>query len=371
MERQQGPLENLGVNQTMPNHDFWSAQRVFLTGHTGFKGSWTARWLARMGAVQTGYSRAPETDPALFPQLDIPNMISVIGDICNPAPLAEAVRSCDPTIAIHMAAQPLVRRSYREPLETYTTNVIGTLNVLEALRHAQNLKAILVITTDKVYRNDDSGHPFREDDPLGGHDPYSSSKAACEEVVSCYRQSFYDNAGIALASARAGNVVGGGDWSEDRLVPDIWRAMDRGDAVVLRNPASVRPWQHVLDPVSGYLDYVEAMASEGWSELPRALNFAPAADSPMTVQEVTETLGAAMGLEKPWELAEGAQPVEMKLLTLDASLAARSIGWSPQLTNRQAIEWTANWIKQTRGGTPAQVAVDAQIDAYEALRANR
>lgn len=352
----------------MPTRDFWSKQRVFLTGHTGFKGSWMARWLSRMGAVQTGYARAPETDPALFPQLEIPRLTSVIGDICDPAPLAAAVKACDPTIGIHMAAQPLVRRSYREPAETYASNVMGTLNVLDSLRlHGPNLKAVLVVTTDKVYRNDDSGQAFKENDALGGHDPYSSSKAACEEVVSCYRQSYYEEAGVPLVSARAGNVVGGGDWSEDRLVPDIWRAMVRGDPVVLRNPASVRPWQHVLDPVSGYLDYIEAAASGKFADMPRALNFAPAADSPMTVQEVTEALGSAMDLDKPWELAEGAQPVEMKLLTLDATLATKSIGWEPQLTGRQAVEWTAEWIRQTRGNVSAQEAVDAQIDQYEAL----
>lgn len=352
----------------MPTRNFWSDQRVFLTGHTGFKGSWTARWLSRMGATQVGYAREPITTPALFPALDIPGLTSVIGDICNPSPLSAAVKACDPTIAIHMAAQPLVRLSYREPTETYASNVMGTLNVLDALRlSAPNLKAVLVVTTDKVYRNDDSGHAFREDDALGGHDPYSSSKAACEEVVSCYRQSYYDEVGIPLVSARAGNVVGGGDWSEDRLVPDIWRAMVGGNPVELRNPLSVRPWQHVLDPVSGYLDYLEAIATGNWADQPRALNFAPAADSPMTVQEVTETLGAALGIDKPWTLAEGAQPAEMKLLTLDASLAARSIGWKPKLTGRQAIEWTAEWMRRTQNDVSPQDAVDTQIDQYEAL----
>lgn len=353
----------------MPNKDFWAGQRVFLTGHTGFKGSWAALWLARMGAVTTGYALAPETDPALFDRLGpIEGLTSVIGDIRTPAPLAQAVVDCDPTIAIHMAAQPLVRRSYREPAATYDTNVMGTLNVLEALRKAPNLRAVLVITTDKVYRNDDSGHAFREDDPLGGHDPYSSSKAACEEVVSCYRQSYFDEMGVALASARAGNVVGGGDWSEDRLVPDIWRAMVKGEAVTLRNPASVRPWQHVLDPVSGYLDYAEALAS-GRADLPRALNFAPPADAPMTVQQVTETLGAAMGVARPWELAQGTQPVEMKLLTLDASLAGRSIGWRPRLTGRKAIEWSAEWYLAMHKGGDARALTEAQIARYEDLPA--
>ncbi|UDY23109.1 CDP-glucose 4,6-dehydratase [Nocardioides sp. Kera G14] len=352
----------------MPTREFWAGQRVFLTGHTGFKGSWASRWLSKLGATQTGYALAPDSEPALFPLLDTPGLTSVIGDIRDPEPLAAAVAACDPTIAIHMAAQPLVRLSYREPAATYATNVMGTLNVLEALRHhAPSLKAVLVITTDKVYANDNSGHAFVEEDRLGGHDPYSSSKAACEEVVSSYRQSFYDEKGVRLATARAGNVIGGGDWSEDRLIPDIWRAMDRGEAVVLRNPDSVRPWQHVLDPVSGYLDYVEAMTTDQWATLPRALNFAPVPDSPMTVREVTESLGDAMGIEHPWLLAEGAQPVEMKLLTLDASLANRAIGWRPRLTGREAVEWTADWIRATRGGESAEAAVDAQIRQYEEL----
>lgn len=354
----------------MPNAVFWKAQRVLLTGHTGFKGSWAARWLSRLGAVQTGFALPPETSPSLHSKLGpIHGLTSVLGDIRDTVALRKAVEQCNPTIAIHMAAQPLVRRSYREPAQTYEINVQGTLNVLEALRGARNLRAVLVITTDKVYRNDDSGIPFKEDSPLGGHDPYSSSKAACEEVVSCYRQSFYDASGVALATARAGNVVGGGDWSEDRLVPDIWRAMMRHESVQLRHPESVRPWQHVLDPVSGYLDYVEAMASDRWPLLPRALNFAPAADDAMTVREVTEKLAGVIGMERPWELAEGQHPVESKLLTLDASLASHTIGWRPQLTGRQAIEWTADWIKATRSGDSELAAVDSQIDQYEALLA--
>lgn len=356
----------------MPTPDFWSHQRVFLTGHTGFKGSWTGRWLSKLGAVQTGYALAPETTPALFPMLETSGLTSVINDVCAAESLNRAVAECDPTVAIHMAAQPLVRRSYSEPTKTFATNVMGTLNLLESLRHhAPSLKAVLVITTDKVYLNDNSGHSFVEDDRIGGHDPYSSSKAACEEVVSSYRQSFYDPAGIPLATARAGNVIGGGDWSEDRLIPDFRRAMDAGECVVLRNPESVRPWQHVLDPVSGYLDYVEAMVSDVWSDLPRALNFAPVPDSPMTVREVTEELAAAMGLEPQWVLDEGDHPVEMKMLTLDASLAYRTIGWSPQLTGRQAVGWTADWIRSTRAGTSAPSAVDAQIEDYERLLQSR
>ncbi|MDZ4309652.1 MAG: CDP-glucose 4,6-dehydratase [Cypionkella sp.] len=351
----------------MPDKNFWDGQRVLLTGHTGFKGSWTALWLSQMGAEVLGYALVPETKPALFDLLSpVPGLNSVVGDIRDPAPLNSAVADFSPTLAIHMAAQPLVRRSYREPVETYGVNVMGTAHVLEALRRVQGLKAALVITTDKVYRNDDSGRAFREVDPLGGHDPYSSSKAACEEVVSSWRQSYFESLGIPLATARAGNVVGGGDWSEDRLVPDIWRAMVEGKSVILRNPESVRPWQHVLDPVSGYLTYVEALAS-GRRDLPHTLNFAPAADSPMTVREVTETLGAGLGIEKPWQLAEGAQPVEMKLLTLDASLAAHTIGWRPLLTGRQAIEWSAEWYLARHRGEDVKAKTVAQIQRYEAL----
>ncbi len=352
----------------MPNRDFWSKQRVFLTGHTGFKGSWTALWLARMGAKVHGYSLAPETTPNLHDLIgNATGMTSTIGDIRDVLALQQAVDACDPTVAIHMAAQPLVRRSYREPAETYDVNVMGTLHVLNALRRAPHLRAILVVTTDKVYMNDNSGRPFIETDPLGGHDPYSSSKAACEELVSCYRQSYFEEAGIRLTTARAGNVVGGGDWSEDRLIPDIWRAMLAGQPVTLRNPGSTRPWQHVLDPVSGYLDYVEALASDAAVALPNALNLAPATDSPMNVQAVTETLGKALGMHETWRLDEGDNPAEMTMLTLDASLATRALGWRPRLTGRQAVEWSADWYIRQHQGQDATVLTLAQIDEYEGL----
>lgn len=362
-------MEDLELS--MPNHDFWKEQRVFLTGHTGFKGGWTALWLSKLGATQHGYALQPETEPSLHSLVgEVDGLTSVIGDIRDPVHLSAAVTACDPTIAIHMAAQPLVRRSYREPAETYASNVMGTLNVLEALRNAPNLRAILVITTDKVYRNNDSGQPFQEDDPLGGHDPYSSSKASCEEVVACYRQSYFDQSGIHLATARAGNVIGGGDWSEDRLIPDIWRAMLAGEAVTLRNPNSVRPWQHVLDPVSGYLDYVEALASSSLGTLPPALNFAPAPSAPMSVQTIAETLGTALGISAPWTLQDGVHPVEMKLLTLDASLAEKTIDWRPKLSAQQAVEWSAAWYLDQHQGADAKRLCLSQIEAYEHLTAH-
>ncbi|MFG1275645.1 CDP-glucose 4,6-dehydratase [Xanthobacter flavus] len=347
---------------------FWASQRVFLTGHTGFKGSWLAFWLDRLGADVSGYALAPETVPDLHSILHPGSGVrSTFGDILDVPALAAAVAESDPTVAIHMAAQPLVRRSYREPAETFAANVTGTLNVLEALRKAPNLKAVLVITTDKVYRNDDSGHAFCEDDPLGGHDPYSSSKVACEEVVSCYRQSFYADMGVELATARAGNVVGGGDWSEDRLVPDLWRALQKGEEVVLRNPLSTRPWQHVLDPVSGYLLYTEKLAGEGGAKLPRALNFAPRPDQPLTVQAVTEIMAARLHLDKGWRLAEGFQPVEMKLLQLDASLASGSLGWQPRMTGSQAIEWTADWYIAMHRREDVRALTARQLADYQGM----
>ncbi|ESQ89437.1 CDP-glucose 4,6-dehydratase [Asticcacaulis benevestitus] len=347
---------------------FWAQQRVFLTGHTGFKGSWMTKWLSQLGAEIYGFSLEPETTPSLFSVLGpLPSVTSTIGDIRDVDAVEAAVLNANPTVAIHMAAQPLVRRSYREPAATYATNVMGTLNVLEALRKAPNLKAILVVTTDKVYKNDDTGHIFIESDPLGGHDPYSSSKAACEEVVSCYDQSFFSDAGIATATARAGNVVGGGDWSEDRLVPDMWRSLQSGDQLVLRNPLSTRPWQHALDPLSGYLTFVEQLCKKGRNDLPKALNFAPVADHPLTVQAVTEIMAGKLGISDSWRQAEGYQPVEMKLLALDASLAAETIGWRPQLTGREAIQWTADWYLRMHQGQDMVSFTEEQISAYEAL----
>jgi len=350
----------------MLNKDFWSDQRVFLTGHTGFKGSWTAKWLASTGARVAGYALPPNTTPDLHSMLfPLAGVASKFGDVLDVGPLGQAVAAADPTIAIHMAAQPLVRLSYREPAYTYAVNVMGTLNVLEALRKAPNLKTIVVVTTDKVYRNDDSGHVFVESDPLGGHDPYSSSKAACEEVVSCYDQSYFADAGVAVATVRAGNVVGGGDWSEDRLLPDIWRAMQSGQPLVLRNPLSTRPWQHVLDPVSGYLRFAEKLHQSGGEGLPKALNFAPVADTPLTVQTVAEMMGEALGLEKAWVQAEGFQPVEMKLLALDSTLARKTIGWKPALTGREAIQWTADWFLNQRQGGDCAAFTAKQIADYE------
>ncbi|MEM0944639.1 MAG: CDP-glucose 4,6-dehydratase, partial [Pseudomonadota bacterium] len=270
---------------------FWRGRRVLLTGHTGFKGAWAGAWLGRMGAEVTGFALAPQTQPALFEMLDFPGR-SIIGDLRDPAAISQAVADADPEIVIHMAAQPLVRQSYADPVETYGTNVMGTVHLLEALKPAPAGR-ILVVTSDKVYENDETGRAFAEGDRLGGHDPYAASKAATEIVVASYRRSFFAEAGVALATARGGNVIGGGDFSADRLVPDIARALAAGRPVELRNPQATRPWQHVLDCLSGYLTYLEALP-----DAPAALNFGPAdpADA-LSVAEVTGAMNAALGQE--------------------------------------------------------------------------
>ncbi|NCO15098.1 MAG: CDP-glucose 4,6-dehydratase, partial [Thiomicrospira sp.] len=244
----------------MINSNFWHGKKVFLTGHTGFKGSWLSLWLAEMGATVKGYALNPPTTPSLFEEASVAEKIeSEIGDIRNLEQLTSSMQGFNPDILIHMAAQPLVRLSYKEPLETYETNVMGTAKVLEAARSCENLKAIVSVTTDKCYENKEWVWGYREDEPMGGYDPYSSSKGCAELVTSAYRRSFMLEKGIGLASARAGNVIGGGDWAEDRLIPDILRAFEKDQTVIVRNPASTRPWQHVLEPLSGYLVLAQAL----------------------------------------------------------------------------------------------------------------
>lgn len=280
----------------MVQAEFWASQRILLTGHTGFKGSWMTLWLERLGAQVFGFALPPDQTPNLYSQLvPFATLASEFGDIRNLAALRAVVARANPTIAIHMAAQPLVRRSYDEPVQTFAINTQGTVNVLDALRAAADLRATLVITTDKVYQNSEDGRTFEEDDPLGGHDPYSASKAAAELVVRSYAQSFFEPAQKPVATARAGNVLGGGDWSEDRLVPDIWRAKHLNRTVVLRYPQSTRPWQHVLDPLAGYLIFLERLVSDP-AGTPRALNFGPDdSDGEMTVAQVADCVSLGLG----------------------------------------------------------------------------
>jgi CDP-glucose 4,6-dehydratase len=344
---------------------FWRGKRVLLTGHTGFKGSWCALWLARMGADVTGLSLAPERRPNLFEGADVAHGIrSCIGDVRERARLDEVIAGSRPQVVLHMAARALVRRALREPVETISTNVLGTAYLLEALRHAPGLACVLVVTTDKVYANDNSGVRFHEDFPLGGSDPYGASKAATEHVVNAYAQSYFADLGVPVATARGGNVIGGGDYAEDRLVPDIVHAIAAKQPVVLRYPEATRPWQHVLDCLAGYLVYVQALDRN--LEIPRALNIGPADASPVTVREIAETLLEASGATHGWERQSGPVPREAEALQLDSGLARRILGWRDQYPGRAALDLTASWYRDVANGASMRATTLAQIDAMMA-----
>ncbi|MEX2284977.1 MAG: CDP-glucose 4,6-dehydratase [Gemmatimonadota bacterium] len=326
---------------------FYRGKRVLLTGHTGFKGSWMAAWLKLMGARVTGYALAPDAGPAgLFTAGKVgQGMASIIGDIRDRSALAAVVREQQPEIVFHLAAQPLVRQSYVDPVETYEVNVIGTANLLDELRKTECVRSIVVITSDKCYENREWDWPYRETDQLGGHDPYSSSKACTELVTAAFRSSFFHAGGrhVGIATARAGNVIGGGDWSTDRIVPDIIRALAERRAVVLRNPGAVRPWQHVLEPLRGYLMLAERVwfdptISGGW-------NFGPRGDDAVPVHELTQRILAAWG-EGNLEICPPPNaPHEARLLRLDFSKATSRLGWGPLLRLDEAIQTTVTWYR--------------------------
>lgn len=350
----------------MVNPDFWRGRRVLLTGHTGFKGAWAALWLMRHGADVHGLSLVPEADPNLFDILgDWSAISSRIGDIRNRETMRQAVAEARPEVVIHMAAQALVRRSYREPAETFDTNVMGTVNLLDALRGADGLQAVLIVTSDKVYENREDGHAMDESDRLGGDDPYSASKAAAEIVTVAMTRSFFEERGVPVATARSGNVIGGGDFSEDRLVPDLWRARQAGRPLVLRHPQATRPWQHVLDPVGGYLLYIEKLAADACDR--RALNFGPDNAETMTVATVAERMMGDLGMKDAWVQAEGKQPKEKQTLTLNAGLAAGAIGWRPALDMGRAAQWTADWYRAFDQGGDMRAFTLAQLEEYEKL----
>ncbi len=362
-------VEEVGLSTTMmPTRSFWEGRRVLLTGHTGFKGSWTALWLEKLGATVAGFSLAPEQAPALFDLLrPFSSAQSTIADLADHEQLTKVMDEFQPQVVLHMAAQPLVRRSYRKPRETFADNVQGTVNVLDAARYLEGLEAVLVVTTDKVYANSNSGRPFAEDDRLGGHDPYSASKACCEIATSSYRSSFFAPRGVGLATARAGNVVGGGDWSEDRLVPDVWRAVRAGRSLELRYPHSTRPWQHVLEPIAGYLLYLEALVTRPGA-VPDALNFGPAPGTPeVTVAEVADAVAKELGADHAWVQATGTHLPEMTTLALDASRAITALGWAPRLDPATTLRWTAEWYRDYDVGNDAREITLAQIARYEEL----
>lgn len=339
---------------------FWRGKRVLLTGHTGFKGAWATIVLRRLGAEVCGIALAPETRPNLF-EIAGGVSASVIADIREPESFS-VLATWKPQIVLHMAAQPLVRRSYADPVQTFATNVMGTVNLLEALRGSQGLEAILVVTTDKVYRNDDTGRAFLESDPLGGHDPYSASKAGSEVATYSYAHSFFEPAGIPVATARAGNVIGGGDWSIDRIIPDIWRANKAGEPVGLRMPDAVRPWQHVLDPVAGYLVYCQALVAN--RQTPRALNFGPPPEDILTVAEVADRFLNGLGSTLGWVRTAGPAVKEMKLLSLDPGAARQALRWRTRLDARAAIDLTSAWYHAFDQNSDMAAFTNRQIDDY-------
>jgi CDP-glucose 4,6-dehydratase len=339
-----------------------------LTGHTGFKGAWMNLWLQSLGAKVTGYALAAHTEPSMFALVSA-RCASHIADIRDERKVREALIGADPQIVIHMAAQALVRESYRDPLATYATNVLGTGTVLQACRALKQLQCVLVITSDKVYENHGEGRPFVEGDRLGGHDPYSNSKACAELLTVSFRDSFFGD-GAPIATARAGNVIGGGDWSQDRLIPDCVRALKAGEPVSLRYPEAIRPWQHVLEPLSGYLALAQALV-QAPAATPRAVNFGPDPSSFCTVREVVEHFSASFSGRPGWRRDAGTHPQEASALTLSSILAESSLGWRPRLVVGESLAWTADWYRAHAAGENMMKYSEAQIARYESLPAAR
>lgn len=352
------------------NLAFWHGRRVFLTGHTGFKGAWLSLWLQQLGARVTGYA-LPPSEPSLFEIAKVAEgMNSVLGDVRDGSLLKSSMLDASPEIVIHMAAQPLVRRSYIDPIETYSTNVMGTVQLLQAVRDCSTVRAVINVTTDKCYENREWVWPYREDDPMGGYDPYSSSKGCAELVTAAYRNSFFnsnshDEHGVAVATARAGNVIGGGDWAADRLIPDILLAFAKQKPAVIRNPLAVRPWQHVLEPLRGYLVLAERLYMEG-AHFANAFNFGPRADDCRSVESIVRTLAGFWGPGASWTMDAGENPHEAMLLKLDISRAAHYLDWHPQLDLDHALQLTSNWYRGLDNSTDLRQLTIDQIHAYQA-----
>ncbi len=348
------------------NRGFWSGKRVLLTGHTGFKGGWLALWLSEMGAHVHGYALQPPTTPSLFETAGVIRSLrtSTIADVRDLAALTAAVQAAKPEIVFHLAAQPLVRESYRSPAETYATNVMGTVHLLESLRSSDSVRVIVNVTTDKCYENDRRTQGYREQDPMGGHDPYSSSKGCSELVTAAYRRSFLAERNVQVATARAGNVIGGGDWAPDRLVPDFLRAIDAGTELLVRSPDATRPWQHVLEPLSGYLLLAERLW-EGSGQLDGAWNLGPSLDDAKPVRWIVERLCSGMP-GSSWRIDANPQPHEAHVLTLDSSKAREQLGWRPRWPLAKALDRTLDWHRAWRLGDDPQESCLRQIAQYEA-----
>jgi len=362
--RREGALESM-VNS-------WDGRRVFLTGHTGFKGGWLALWLNRLGAKVRGYALNPCTQPNMFTLASVASVLDdVRGDIRDYPKLESAIRDFAPDVVFHVAAQPLVRRSYADPVGTYATNVMGTVHVLEAVRKTPSVRAIVCVTTDKVYQNQEWAWPYRETDTLGGFDPYASSKACAEIVSAAYRSSFFsleqaNGRHISLATARAGNVIGGGDWSEDRLIPDLVRGFCSGQPVLIRRPSAIRPWQHVLEPLHGYMILAQKLLDEP-ARFASAFNFGPGDDDNWPVERIATKLVEMWGDAASWTRDADPGRHEAHYLRLDASKARSELGWEPRLKIETALEWTIDWYRAWHEGKNMADLTATQIGEYEKL----
>lgn len=348
---------------------FWKGKRVLLTGHTGFKGSWLSLWLQSMGAQVVGYALNPPTDPSLFEAAEVAKgMTSIIGDIRDLEHLRRVFAEHQPEIVIHMAAQPLVRYSYIEPVETYSTNVMGTVNLLESVRSTKSVKAVVNVTTDKCYENREWAWGYRENEAMGGYDPYSSSKGCAELVTAAYRNSYfhpekYKEHEVAIASGRAGNVIGGGDWADDRLIPDIMRAISAGKPVNIRNPHAIRPWQHVLEPLAGYLVLAQKLYEEG-AAYAEGWNFGPNDEDAKPVQWIVEILTQSWGEGASWIVDEGEHPHEANYLKLDCSKAKSRLDWHPRWNLEEALEAIVEWQRSYLDGKAIKSVTQEQIQRY-------
>ncbi len=353
-------MEDLEMN-------FWKDKRVLVTGHTGFKGSWLAFWLKYLGAEVCGYSLAPEGTPNLFDDLQLEGEItSVIGDIRDLARFQEILNDFKPEIIFHLAAQALVRRSYRDPLETYSTNVIGTINVLESIRHVDFVKAAVIVTTDKVYENHESDSGYTESERLGGFDPYSNSKACAEMAVASYRNSFLADSRALVATARAGNVIGGGDWSEDRLLPDVFRSLIFGGKLSIRHPDSIRPWQHTLEPLSGYMMLAEKLY-QGRKDFAEMWNFGPEASDSKSVRWILAEIEKYWTAPIDWETESGNHSHETGQLKLSSTKAKIKLKWEPKIDLPEALRLTAEWYATFKNGGDLRDVTKKQIEQYLAV----
>jgi len=361
-------LEDLELNT-----DFWLGKRVFLTGHTGFKGSWLSLWLQHMGAELTGFSLKAPTTPSLFELAKVSRgMQSITGDIRDVDSLKSSLKAARPEIVIHMAAQSLVKKSYHSPIETYSTNVMGTVHLLEAVRQTDTVHAVVNVTSDKCYENREWAWGYRENDQMGGYDPYSNSKGCAELVSAAYRSSFfnpsdYGRHGVALATARAGNVIGGGDWAKDRLIPDILSAFSSGNKVQIRHPDAVRPWQHVLEPLSGYLALAQSLAEKG-SAFATGWNFGPNDEDAKSVGWIVKQMAARWGKGAGYVIDQGEHAHEANYLKLDISKARTELGWRPTLRLNNALDMIVDWAKAQQSGADISALTEQQISSYQKLR---